>query len=109
MMNHDELLAHSKAVFDECITTMEKKNKDYAHDGDAFANFRFAEMVNVPVGKAILVRMSDKLARISNCINKGEVAVKTESVRDTLMDLINYTAILAAYLSTNEGEISQGA
>ena len=104
-MNHNALLAHSKAVFDDCITTMEKKNKDYAHDGDAFANFRFAEMVNVPVGKAILVRMSDKLARISNCIDKGEVAVKEESVKDTLADLINYTAILSAYLSQDERKI----
>lgn len=108
-MNHKKLLAHARSVYDECIATMESKNKDYAHDGDAFANFRFAKMVHVDVDKAILVRMSDKLARISNCIDKGEVAVKTESVRDTLMDLINYTAILAAYLSTNEGEISQGA
>ena len=97
-MNHDSLLAYAKSVYNKCITTMESKNKDYAHDGDAFANFRFAEMVKVPVDKAILVRMSDKLARISNCIDKGETAVKDESVQDTLMDLINYSAILSAYL-----------
>jgi hypothetical protein len=75
---------------------MRAKNQDYAGDKDPFKNFRYAEMVGVDVERAILVRMSDKLARISNCLDK-EVQVKDETVNDTLSDLINYTAILKAY------------
>ncbi|MAP67506.1 MAG: hypothetical protein CMF80_07400 [Candidatus Marinimicrobia bacterium] len=58
-----------------------KKNKDY---GDAFANYG-------PVG--VIVRMGDKINRLSTVTSNGISLVNTESVRDTLIDLHNYSAM----------------
>lgn len=83
--------------FDACMETVKKKNEDYAKTEDVFANFRGAEFVGLSVEQGIVVRMMDKMSRISRLMTK-EAAVKEESVKDTLLDLINYTNILAVYL-----------
>ena len=96
-MNKEAFIKHIEQTYKDGVDLIKIKNHDYAGDEDPFKNFRFAEMVGVSVPRAILVRMSDKLARISNLIDK-EAAVKDETVSDTLLDLINYTAILKAFL-----------
>lgn len=84
-------------TYKESLAIAKLKNQDYANSTDPYRNFRFAELVGVSVERAILVRISDKLARIANCIDKT-TAVKDETVTDTLSDLINYSAILKAYM-----------
>lgn len=96
-MTNKELIEHIDETFDKCLQIARKKNKDYAKDHDAFHNFRHSELVGVDPDRAILVRISDKMARISNLLNKDE-SVKDETVEDTLDDVINYTAILKAYI-----------
>jgi len=44
-----------------------------------------------------MVRILDKMARISNLMHK-EAKVKDETVLDTIADAINYLAILLAWL-----------
>ena len=81
------------------------KNADYSKTADAFANFRLVEQLGIaelPAG--ILVRMCDKMSRISNLI-KQEGKVKNESITDTLIDLANYSLILAVYLNANKGGV----
>lgn len=75
-----------------------QKNGDYAGDSDPFQNFELSAHLGVPVPKAIVVRMSDKLQRIANLLDR-DAQVKDESIEDTLLDLANYTYILLAYLS----------
>ena len=58
-----------------------RKNKDY---GDAFANFG-------TVG--VIVRMGDKINRLSSVTKNKISLVKNESIRDTLIDLHNYSAM----------------
>ena len=58
-----------------------KKNTDY---GDAFANYG-------PVG--VIVRMGDKIQRLVSVSNNNISLVNTESLRDTLIDLHNYSAM----------------
>ena len=70
-----------KTVQNEAAKLFEKKNKDY---GDAFANYG-------PIG--VIVRMGDKINRLSSVTNQGINLVKTESIRDTLIDLHNYSAM----------------
>ena len=70
-----------KAVQNEAFDLFQKKNKDY---GDSFANFG-------PIG--VIVRMGDKINRLSNITNSSVSFVKTESIRDTLIDLHNYSAM----------------
>ena len=96
-MNREQLLDDLAQTFKQGIEIVEKKNQDYAIEDDAFYNFRSSSVIGLPPEKAILVRILDKLARISNLIDK-EAAVKDESIDDTLIDTINYLAILKAYL-----------
>jgi len=74
-------LTQLKTVQNEAAKLFEKKNKDY---GDAFANYG-------PIG--VIVRMGDKINRLSSVTNQGINLVKTESIRDTLIDLHNYSAM----------------
>jgi len=70
-----------QTVQKEALTLFEKKNKDY---GDAFANFG-------TIG--VLVRLSDKISRAVSISKSSVTLVKDESLRDTLIDLHNYTAM----------------
>ena len=70
-----------KTVQNEALALFKKKNKDY---GDAFANYG-------PVG--VIVRLGDKINRLSNINTTNITLVKTETVRDTLIDLHNYAAM----------------
>ena len=74
-------LSQLKTVQDEAAKLFEKKNKDY---GDAFANYG-------PIG--VIVRMGDKIARLQSISTKCVSLVNTESLRDTLIDLHNYSAM----------------
>jgi hypothetical protein len=65
----------------ESFELFKKKNQDY---GDAFATFG-------PVG--VIVRMGDKINRLTSVSKNGVNLVDNESLRDTLIDLHNYSAM----------------
>jgi hypothetical protein len=65
----------------EGLELFRKKNKDY---GDAFANYG-------AIG--VLVRMGDKISRLQSITNNSISLINTESLRDTLIDLHNYSAM----------------
>ena len=96
-MTTNELVTKLGQTFKGCLKIVESKNHDYAGNNDAFKNFRYSTLVGVPVTRAVLVRITDKLARVSNLLDKDPKVVG-ESVEDTLMDLINYSGILMALL-----------
>ena len=58
-----------------------KKNQDY---GDAFANYG-------AIG--VLVRIGDKISRLQSITTRQISLINTESLRDTLIDLHNYSAM----------------
>jgi hypothetical protein len=68
-------------VQNEGLELFKKKNADY---GDAFANYG-------PIG--VIVRMQDKIQRLVSVTKSGINLVNTESLRDTLIDLHNYSAM----------------
>lgn len=74
-------LVQMKKVQKEAYELFSKKNADY---GDAFATYG-------PIG--VLVRIGDKLQRFCSISNKKIQLVNDESVRDTLIDLHNYSAM----------------
>ena len=80
----------------EAHLLFEKKNKDY---GDAFANYG-------PIG--VIVRMGDKIQRLISITKNGINLIKTESIRDTLIDLHNYSA-MAIMLIDEEGKLKQNS
>jgi hypothetical protein len=75
-----------------------KKNADYAGVGDPFKNFNLCQDLGITsVESGLLVRMTDKLSRISTLLNK-EAQVNDEAIIDTLSDLSNYAMILRIYI-----------
>lgn len=101
-MNQSDFLKLIEENYKECVEIVRKKNKDYAGSDDPFQNFRLAELMGITsLERAILVRMADKLARISNLLNQ-DTEVKEEKVSDTLNDLSNYAQIMRVYLEEKE-------
>lgn len=82
-MNRPEQL---KSVQHEALELFTKKNKDY---GDSFAEFG-------SVG--VIVRIGDKIKRMSTISNTQITFVDNESLRDTLIDLHNYAAMAVMLL-----------
>ncbi len=70
-----------RSVQDEALALFERKNSDY---GDSFATYG-------TVG--VLVRIGDKLSRLTNISKKGVALVDDETLRDTLIDLHNYAGM----------------
>ena len=69
----------------EGLDLFKKKNADY---GNAFAT-------HGAVG--VIIRMQDKINRLTTITKQG-VAVDTETIRDTLIDLHNYSAMAVMLL-----------
>ena len=77
-------------VQNEGLELFKRKNADY---GDAFANYG-------PIG--VIVRMGDKIHRLVSVTNNGICLVNSESLRDTLIDLHNYSAMAILLLDENK-------
>jgi len=92
-----------KNTYAKGVELIERKNHDYAGVDNPFKNFESALVVGIPVDQAILVRVLDKLSRVSNLLGK-EAEVKDEAIEDTLLDAINYLAVLKAYLEDKREE-----
>ena len=65
----------------EALELFRKKNIDY---GDAFAKYGII---------GVLMRMEDKLQRSMSITKNGVNLINTEGIRDTLIDLHNYSAM----------------
>jgi len=84
-----------KEIQDEARELFARKNADY---GDSFADYG-------PVG--VLVRMGDKIKRLSSISKSGITLVNDEKLRDTLLDLHNYAA-MAIMLIDEDGTKQEG-
>jgi len=97
-MTREELLRMHQETCDKCRQVMADKNADYSHGGSPFQNFRASEMLGVPAGKGLLIRVLDKIQRMKAYIDRGELSVKNESVEDAIDDVINYMILLKGML-----------
>lgn len=86
--------AQLQRVQQEALELFKRKNKDY---GDAFAECG-------PVG--VVVRMGDKLARLRSVTAQRIALVDDETLRDTLLDLHNYSAMAIALLDESDKSLS---
>lgn len=101
-MTRDEFLARLEELYTANIDISRRKNADYTGDNnDPFKNFRASALYGVPVGKGILVRMADKMARTASLLD-NDAQVKDESILDTLSDLANYAMILRIWLEQQQ-------
>jgi hypothetical protein len=74
----------------EGLELFKRKNQDY---GDAFAKYGVV---------GVLVRMGDKIARLQSISTTSVSLVDTESLRDTLIDLHNYSAMAIMLLDEDD-------
>jgi hypothetical protein len=99
--NRARLLANHEKLCGDGLALMRRKNHDYAgrQGEDPFANFRRCQAMGIcSTVQGFLVRMTDKMSRLSTFAEAGELLVKDENVTDTLVDTINYSVLLASYL-----------
>jgi len=70
-----------RAVQQQALELFKKKNADY---GDAFATYGVV---------GVIVRIGDKIQRLSSVTRNGVTLVNDENLKDTLIDLHNYSAM----------------
>ena len=81
VMNQINRVEQMMKIQCEALELFTKKNSDY---GDAFAKYGVI---------GVLMRMEDKLHRYMSITKKGVNLVDDEGIRDTLIDLHNYSAM----------------
>lgn len=91
-----EFLQSISSTFKEAMRIVKIKNHDYAGEKDPWQNFKSASIIGLGVEQAILVRILDKISRVSNLL-EAKAEVKEETIEDTIVDCINYLAILKSY------------
>jgi ABC-type transporter lipoprotein component MlaA len=77
-------------VQSEGLELFKRKNSDY---GDAFASYGVI---------GVLVRMGDKILRAQSITNSSISLVDSETLRDTLIDLHNYSAMAIMLLDEDD-------
>lgn len=101
-MNREELFAHHDELCGKAFAIMQAKNNDYAGSkgDDPFANFRRVDAMGIcSVEQGFLVRIVDKVSRLSTFAQDGKLAVKNESYEDAILDILNYCVLMSAYVS----------
>ena len=99
-MTRDELLKFHEQLCNEGRDLMNLKNRDYAgnHGTEPFANFTRCEAMGIcDTEQGFMVRITDKMSRLSSFLDSGKMHVEDESFKDTVIDVINYMVLLAAY------------
>ena len=100
-MNREELLKHHGTICNQAKELMKKKNHDYAGEGGAtpFANFERCEAMGVcSTEQGFLVRVVDKVSRLSTFADSGTLKVDNEGYEDAIVDIINYMVLFSAFL-----------
>lgn len=84
-MNLDKFKDDSMAIYDEAWNILVQKQMDYGPNNIAYA----------PGGplNGLLVRMHDKINRLNHLIYEVQDTPKNESIEDSFIDLLNYSAI----------------
>lgn len=102
------LFDNHKKVCEDAFRILQQKNSDYASNSDPYANFRrgeYLDLCSVPAG--ILLRVMDKLSRLSTFVKDGKLTVKNESYDDACKDIINYLIILMSYVESQKQQITK--
>jgi hypothetical protein len=104
-MNREQLFKHHEELCKTALDIMRKKNHDYAgNSGETpFANFERCEAMGICSTEAgFLVRLTDKLSRLSTFTSAGRLTVDNESYEDAILDIINYCILFSAYVKSRD-------
>jgi hypothetical protein len=103
-MTRDEYIEHHRRLCDDARSLSIAKNHDYTGNADnPFANFERVEALGIcGTATGFLVRITDKVSRLATFARHGRLEVASESVRDTVVDAINYLALLSAWIESRK-------
>ena len=92
-VKNNEYLESMKNIQTEGYNLFKKKNQDY---GNSFEKYG-------PIG--VIVRMQDKINRLVSITDNGINMIEKESIRDTLIDLHNYSAMAIMLLDKKKKKV----
>lgn len=100
-MNKQEYLAFHQNFCQRMVVLAKKKNADYTGNSDsAFNNVEAGEKLGIGMTEeGILFRMTDKFSRAITFVKTGTYQVE-EDVKESLIDLANYAAMLAGVIES---------
>jgi len=104
-MNRAELFEHHKELSGKALKLMEVKNNDYAGSSGTtpFANFERCEAMGIcSTQVGMLVRITDKLSRLSTFTADGKLLVSNEGYEDAILDIINYCVLFSAFTKSKQ-------
>ena len=79
-------------ILEEMKSLHDRKNNNYAKDGDPLSNLRGCEQMGLPPYMGVFVRLTDKFSRIME-LAKGKLNLVGEPMEDTLMDIAIYSVL----------------
>lgn len=100
-MTRKEFRKDIEQTFQKCLLIIDKKNHDYSGIEDPFGSFRNAAIAGVSVKQSLVLAVVQKVSRLGNLLQRPAKVV-SESMEDTIMDCINYLAILLAFIHSEE-------
>ena len=104
-MKLEEQVKHFETFVEAQKKIMLSKGNDYAND-DRLNNFKVAgEVCGIPADVQCLSLIATKVARLGVLLKSKNP--NNESIRDSVIDLANYTALLDMILSETEPVASQ--
>lgn len=107
-MTKQELIENHERLCENARELMKKKNADYAGRSgtEPFANFTRVEAMGIcSTERGMLVRLTDKMSRLSSFVESGKMEVANESFEDTIVDVINYMVLLHSYVKDKNGKV----
>lgn len=101
-MFREDFNKHLSELLSKLSDTLMKKGADYASKNEVFSNFQqAANIANITINQSLMNMIGVKIARLSNLMPKGQGQVPNfESVNDTILDMMGYSALL--YISLLE-------
>jgi len=96
-MTRADLYKLHTELCEKAYTLLRLKNQDYApKDDNPFSNFDRKGL------EGITTRMGDKLARLEAFAERGTFRLETETVEDTVLDMINYAVLFYGYIENKK-------
>jgi hypothetical protein len=82
--------------FKEFLRSMEEvhasKNQQYAGKNGYLSNLKMCEAMGIPAWKGVVMRMTDKMARLMNLSNSGGSEIEG-AIKDTFIDMAVYSGM----------------
>lgn len=93
-------------LLNEMAALHDSKNADYAGDDDPLRNLKECEGLGVESWVGVVVRLTDKYSRLKTFTRRRSFKLKSESLKDTLLDNAIYS--LLCLICYEEAQVASG-